>query len=117
MDWLSLLSIFSFMQVQYFRITASAAPPLLSFTQALIHLTSSVVTAKAAVLVKQTLASSRAAAVFIEELRAGVRCENRQRRLARERGLGKERGAPKQVARMERSGMRVGRHRRLPGFR
>src|SRR5712691_7751326 len=69
-DRVSSSLILLFMQVQYFRITASDAPPLLSFTQALIHLTSSVVAAKAAVPVRQTLASRRPAAlVFMARLR------------------------------------------------
>ena len=41
MDSFSLLSIFSFMHTQYLRITASAAPPLLSLMHSSIHLTSS----------------------------------------------------------------------------
>src|SRR3972149_4244086 len=72
MDWVSLSLILLFMQVQYFRITASAAAPLLSFTHALIHLTSSVVAAKAAAVVTQTAASARTAAiVFMARLPDG----------------------------------------------
>src|SRR5665213_2262724 len=69
MDWVSLLSILLFMQVQYFRITASAASPLLSLTQALIHLTSSVVAAKAVLLATNDAAITRATAIFIRRLR------------------------------------------------
>jgi hypothetical protein len=47
-DWVSLSLILLFMQVQYFRMMASDALPLLSATHRLIHFTSSVVAAKAA---------------------------------------------------------------------
>src|SRR5262245_10398934 len=46
-DCVSLSLILLFMQVQYFSTTSSAAPPLLSETHWLIHLTSSVVAAPA----------------------------------------------------------------------
>src|SRR5262249_20284785 len=41
MDLVSLSSIFSFMHMQYLRMTPSAAPPLLSAMHWLIHFTSS----------------------------------------------------------------------------
>jgi hypothetical protein len=95
MDWDSLLSIFSFMQVQYFRITPSDAAPLLSFTQALIHLTSSVVTAEAVLVAKANPANSSATVViFTAYPPLAAIFPDRRARLSRRWTLGKARACP-----------------------
>src|SRR5262249_11857297 len=65
MDCVSLLSIFSFMQMQYLRTISAPAPPLLSLMHWLIHLRSSafICWPKAAVAASMEPSASRTAVV------------------------------------------------------